>query len=876
MTSFEIRKAFFDFFSSNQHDIVPSAPMVIKNDPTLMFTNAGMNQFKDFFLGTSKPDYPRKANSQKCLRVSGKHNDLEEVGHDTYHHTMFEMLGNWSFGDYFKKKAIDLAWEFLTEKMGIEKDRIYATIFEGDEKDRTEKDMEAFEFWQAHLPSERILLGSKKDNFWEMGDIGPCGPCSEIHVDIRNEEERKKTEGAELVNKDHPQVIEIWNLVFIQYNRKANGSLENLPEKHVDTGMGFERLSMVVQGKESNYDTDIFQRLIQKISKLTGLKYGENAKTDIAMRVIADHLRAISFSIAEGQLPSNNKAGYVIRRILRRAVRYAYTFLNQEQPLIYKLVPELVALMGQHYPELNNQQSIIEKVIKEEEHSFLRTLDKGISLLDSIIEKTRKSKSEKISGKDAFTLYDTYGFPLDLTQLILKENELGVDLDEYNREMQKQKSRSKSDAAKDTGDWTEVHPGNATVFTGYEKLSEEIRILKFRRFTQKDKEYYQLIFNTTPFYAESGGQVGDKGYIDDGRKKIAIIQTLKENNQIVHIAKELPEDPSQNFHAVVNAGERIDTVNNHSATHLLHHALRDILGDHVEQKGSLVHPDYLRFDFSHFQKVSDKEIRKIELQVNERIRQNLEREEWREVPFDEAVKMGAMALFGEKYGEKVRVIRFGSSTELCGGTHVESTGQIGFFKITRESAIAAGIRRIEAVTGRKAQEYIFNMTDQFVRIRELFPTSKDLSESVVKLNKENQKLKKDLESLMAEKKGSLKKELAEKIREIGDINYIAEIIPADSAQALRDISFQLKAEINNLFMVLGARINDKANLSIVISEELVKEKDLNASSIIREIAREVQGGGGGQAFFATAGGKNPDGIPKALAKAEDILRNLPG
>ncbi len=871
MTSIEIRKAFLSFFLDKDHKIVPSAPMVIKNDPSLMFTNAGMNQFKEFFLGNSKPSESRMANSQKCLRVSGKHNDLEEVGHDTYHHTMFEMLGNWSFGDYFKKEAIDMAWEFLTQRMNIDKNRLYVTVFEGDKTDGTLKDDEAQRYWEAHLPEERILEGSKKDNFWEMGDTGPCGPCSEIHVDIREEEERKKTDGAHLVNTDHPQVIEIWNLVFIQFNRKADGKLENLPEKHIDTGMGFERLSMVVQGKKSNYDTDIFQRIIDQISDITGIKYGDDEKKDIAMRVIADHLRAISFSIAEGQLPSNNKAGYVIRRILRRAVRYAYTFLDQDHPIIYRLVSELVSLMGDHYPELKKQQTIIEKVITEEEQAFLRTLDKGINLLDSLMENARKRQDKKISGKDAFILYDTYGFPLDLTQLILKENGLDLDLEEYKNEMQKQKTRSKSDAVKDTGDWTELSPGKTTVFTGYDKLSEKVKIIRYRKIRQKDKDYYQLVFDRTPFYAEGGGQVGDKGYLEEGTKKIAILQTLRENNQIIHTTRELPDNPGNEFHAVVNAGTRIDTVNNHSATHLLHFALRDILGDHIEQKGSLVNPDYLRFDFSHFQKLRNDEIRKIEEQVNERIRQNLPREEWRDMPYKKAVEMGAMALFGEKYGDTVRVIRFGSSVELCGGVHVNSTGQIGFFKILKESAIAAGIRRIEAITGRKAQEHILTISDELDNIKKLFPTSKNLSDSVFKLNEENQELRRELESFQAEKKGALKNELSTKSEKIADVNFIAEIIPADTAQALRDISFQLKGETDRLFMVLGAEIKDKANLALVISEELVKEKNLNASKIIREIAREIQGGGGGQPFFATAGGKNPGGLQAAMDKAREIL-----
>lgn len=873
MTSFEIRKAFFDFFMMKEHTIVPSAPMVIKNDPTLMFTNAGMNQFKDYFLGNSVPSDPRIANSQKCLRVSGKHNDLEVVGHDTYHHTMFEMLGNWSFGDYFKKEAIDMAWEFLTEKMGISKERFYVTVFRGDKNDGTEKDLESYEFWKKHLPEKRILEGTKKDNFWEMGDNGPCGPCSEIHVDIRNEDERKLMDGAKLVNRDQPLVIEIWNLVFIQYNRKADGKLEALPSKHVDTGMGFERLCMVVQGKTSNYDTDIFQRIIVNLSEITGIKYGEDPNADVAMRVIADHLRAISFSIAEGQLPSNNKAGYVIRRILRRAVRYAYTFLGQDKPLIYRLVPELVNLMGDYFPELKNQKSIVERVIAEEEQAFLRTLDNGIGLLDSLIEQAKKKNSAVIEGKDVFALYDTYGFPLDLTRLILKENNMDVNLDQYNREMEKQKTRSKEDAVKDTGDWSEVNDGGPTKFTGYEKMEDNIKILRYRRIIQKDKPLYQLVFDKTPFYAESGGQKGDTGYIDDGKNKITIIDTLKENNLIIHLTKELPEDPSVILRAVVNGGKRTDTVNNHTATHLLHHALRELLGEHVEQKGSLVHPDYLRFDFSHFQKVNKDEIRKIEEIVNREIRKNIPRDEQREMSFNDALDMGAMALFGEKYGDKVRVIRFGDSVELCGGIHVEYTGQIGFFKILKESAIASGIRRIEAVTGKKAEEYILDIADQMESLREILPPGKDLVDSAGKIQSENSKLKKELETLQAEKKGSLQKDLKTKTREINKINFIGEIIQADAPQVMKDLSFQLKAEIPDLFLILGSEIKGKANLSLMISENLVAEKKLNASEIIRIVAREIQGGGGGQPFFATAGGKNAAGLKSAILKAEELVKD---
>lgn len=839
-----------------------------------MFTNAGMNQFKDIFLGNLDPQNTRVTNSQKCLRVSGKHNDLEEVGHDTYHHTMFEMLGNWSFGDYFKEEAIDFAWEFLTEVLKIDKNSLYATVFKGDLIDKTEKDNESFSLWKKYLPESRILEGSKKDNFWEMGESGPCGPCSEIHVDIRSEAEKAKISGAELVNKDHPHVIEIWNLVFIQYNRLANGNLINLPAKHVDTGMGFERLCMVVQNKQSNYDTDLFQRLILKISDISGIEYGHSEESDVAMRVISDHLRAICFSIADGQLPSNAKAGYVIRRILRRAVRYAYTFLNQQEPLIYKLVDELVNILGINFPELKDQKHIIEKVIFEEEQSFLRTLDKGITLLERIVAELKENNKTEVSGKIAFELYDTYGFPLDLTELILREKKFSLNVTEYEVEMNKQKSRSRQDAEKETSDWIVVREGGQTLFTGYENLEEKIHILRYRKLSLKDKIFYQLVFDKTPFYAESGGQVGDSGFIDDGIKKISILDTLKENNLIIHQSKEIPEDPKAEFHAVVNQSRRINIINNHSATHLMHHALREVLGLHVEQKGSLVNPDYLRFDFSHFQKLSREEIRKVELLVNNEIRKNLKREEWKEVTMEEAKKKGAMALFGEKYGDKVRLIKFGESLELCGGTHVEATGHIGFFKIIKESAIAAGVRRIEAITGEKAQEYIFGISDQIENLSELFPGSKNLSESVKSLNSDFQNLNKEFEAVMNQKKASQAKRIREKITELNGINFIAEIVAVSNANDLRDLSFQIKNDVENLVLILGAQVDTKANISVMISDNLVASKALDASKLIREIAKEIQGGGGGQPFFATAGGKNPEGLNSALEKGKEIISKL--
>ncbi len=871
MESKKIRKAFLDFFRDKSHAIVPSAPMVVKDDPTLMFINAGMNQFKDIFLGNQKPQNKRVADTQKCMRVSGKHNDLEEVGHDTYHHTMFEMLGNWSFGDYFKKEAIAFAWEFLVDKLGISADRLYATIFEGDETDGIEKDTEALKHWKRHLPEERILTGDKKDNFWEMGDTGPCGPCSEIHIDMRSDEDRKKKDGSKLVNKDHPEVIEIWNLVFIQFNRKADGSLQMLPQKHVDTGMGFERLCMVMQNKMSSYETDIFQKIIAEISNISGKKYGDNDKTDIAMRVIADHLRAISFSVADGQLPSNNKAGYVIRRILRRAVRYGYTYLEQKEPVIYRLVPTLIEVMGEAFPELQDQQELIEKVIKEEEQAFLKTLDVGIKMLDQVIERTLKENLKVVDGKTAFELYDTYGFPLDLTELILKEHDLVVNRKEFNQELEKQKSRSRSATKIETGDWIKLHEDNDEEFIGYDYLETDVKITQYRKIKSKGKELYQLIFNFTPFYAESGGQVGDTGYIVGNGEKINIIDTKKENNVSVHYATKLPSDPSASFRAVVDSAKRRNAANNHTATHLLHHALREILGEHVEQKGSLVHPDYLRFDYSHFQKPTKEELEKIEKIVNYLIRRNHSREEKREVPVKEAKAMGATALFGEKYSDLVRVIKFGDTVELCGGTHVEATGQIGFFKITAETAISAGIRRIEAVTADKAEQYIRANLNRLEEISNLLNNPSDPKKNVEKLIQENAKLNKDIEHLQKDQVKNVKADLLNKTEKINGINFISDVIEIESAGAMKDMAFQLKNEVDNLILFLGASIKGKANLSLMISENLVKDKNLNAGEIISEAAKEIQGGGGGQPFFATAGGKKPEKLQAALDKGKKLI-----
>jgi len=872
MNSKEIRKAFIDFFAGKGHQIVSSAPMVVKNDPTLMFTNAGMNQFKDIFLGNQPAKYLRIADTQKCLRVSGKHNDLEEVGHDTYHHTMFEMLGNWSFGDYFKEDAINWAWELLHDELKIPADRMYASVFEGSADDKLERDDEAFNLWRKFLPANQIINGSKKDNFWEMGDSGPCGPCSEIHVDLRDDAERAKIPGSELVNKDNPLVIEIWNLVFIQFNRKADGKLEELPDKHVDTGMGFERLCMVLQGKKSNYDTDVFQNTILKIAELSNKKYGDDQKADIAMRVIADHLRAISFSIADGQLPSNNKAGYVIRRILRRAVRYGYTFLDFREPFIWKLVEVLKENMGDAFPELVSQQGLIENVIREEEESFLRTLETGIRLLDELVAKAKTVGKTEISGDNAFTLYDTFGFPFDLTSLILREKGLTVDEAGFNAEMEKQKERSRNAAAQETDDWVELKKIEQVEFVGYDHLEAEVHISRYRKVTQKNKEFYHLVFDKTPFYGESGGQVGDSGYIESDGQKTLILDTQKENNLTVHIAQKLPANPAVAFKAVVEGKKRTLTMNNHSATHLLDQALREVLGTHVEQKGSLVNSEYLRFDFAHFQKVTKDELEKIQTRVNELVRKNISLEENRAVAFDEAKKLGAIALFGEKYGDFVRVIKFGESVELCGGTHVPSTGQIGSFIITSESAISAGVRRIEAITADRAEEFVKKHMDELSEVKAVLNNTQNLKKSVEDLVAQNSRLQKQIEEFERKAASGIKDELKKKVQSINGVNVIAEVIQLDSAQAVKDLAFQLKGEIDNLFLVLGSAIGGKPSISVMIAENLVVEKGLNAGVVVREAAKEMQGGGGGQAFYATAGGKDLSGLAAAVEKAKSFVK----
>jgi len=878
MKSSEIRQKFFDFFESKGHLIVPSAPMVIKNDPTLMFTNAGMNQFKEYFLGNAKAQMQRIANSQKCLRVSGKHNDLEEVGLDTYHHTMFEMLGNWSFGDaarpeggYFKKEAIEWAWELLTEVYKIDKERLYATYFGGDASDNLEPDEEALTFWKKLLPLSRILPGNKKDNFWEMGDTGPCGPCSEIHIDLRNNEERKKIPGEKLVNNGHPEVIEIWNLVFIQFNRQVNGRLVLLPDKHVDTGMGFERLCMSLQNVKSNYDTDVFQPIIQKIAKISSVKYGISAQTDIAMRVIADHVRAISFSIADGQLPSNNKAGYVIRRILRRAVRYGYTFLNLREPFIYKLVDVLAENMGNVFNELITQKQLIEKVIKEEESSFLRTLEIGIKLINQVIEKAKTENKTLIDGETAFELYDTYGFPYDLTELIARENNMGVDADIFNSELNKQKERSRQAGNIETADWIVLSDETNTVFTGYESLEEVITITRYRKVKAKDKDQYQLVFNKTPFYAESGGQVGDKGLLFDGERKIEIINTLKENNLWLHISTEIPQDLERKFRVLVYPDRR-KTMKNHTATHLLHQALRNILGSHVEQKGSLVEPERLRFDFSHFQKLSVQEIRQIEKFVIERIIENHPLQENKNATMEEALAQGAIALFGEKYGKTVRTVQFGNSIELCGGTHVSATGEIGLFKIITESAVAAGIRRIEAVTGIKAFELVQEQDAMLTELSEILSSSKQgLLKTATNLVNQNKLLQKEVEASKAEKIVSLRKTLIEKSEQHGEYKLICTQLAMESADMVKDLMFEINRHADNIITLIGTVFHDKVNLWLMFSQNLVDEKKLNAVDIIRIIGKEIQGGGGGQAFFATAGGKNPAGLTAALKMGREII-----
>ena len=868
MTSNEIREKFLEFFRSKGHTIVPSAPMVVKNDPTLMFTNAGMNQFKDWFLGNSEVKYKRVADSQKCLRVSGKHNDLEEVGHDTYHHTMFEMLGNWSFGDYFKTEAIDWAWELLTDVYKLDPERLYATVFEGYEADGVAMDQEAKEAWLKHLPAERIILGNKKDNFWEMGETGPCGPCSEIHIDLRSDEERAQVPGVELVNKSHHLVIEIWNLVFMQYNRKANGSLEPLPQKHVDTGMGLERLCMALQGKKSNYDTDVFQNMISEISRISGVEYKAEGETGVAMRVIADHIRAISFSIADGQLPSNVKAGYVIRRILRRAVRYSYTFLKMDEPLMCRLVPALVAQMGDAFPELKAQQTIVEKVIKEEEEAFLRTLDKGIKLIDGIIKDNAQSKM--ISGKDAFVLYDTFGFPIDLTELIAKENGYTVDLKGFETELQQQKERSRNATAVEEGDWVEVNPYVATEFTGYDSVVEEgVKLLKYRKVKSKNKESVQLVFDRSPFYAESGGQVGDTGWIEyESGEKIEITNTIKENGLPVHIAVTAPSVPEATFTARIDAERREAVTNNHTATHLLHKALRETLGTHIEQKGSSVTSTGFRFDFSHFEKVDPATLRAVEKLVNKYIRENRARNEFRNMPIDEAKAKGAMALFGEKYGDTVRVIQYGDSIELCGGTHVGATGQIGFFKIISEGAVAAGIRRIEATTGVQAEEMLYTVEDLLGQIKSYFNNTPNIAASIKKLIADNDALKKDVEAFMKERAVSLKDALIKNAQEINGYHVLG-MKGSFGAELVKNIAFLAKQECTNTVMVAATESEGKPTLTLMYTDDLVA-KGANAGKDIREAAKFIMGGGGGQPGLATAGGKNCDGLDEAYNKLIEL------
>ena len=850
--------------------IVPSAPMVIKDDPTLMFTNAGMNQFKDIILGNVAPKNRRVADSQKCLRVSGKHNDLEEVGHDTYHHTMFEMLGNWSFGDYFKENAIAYAWEFLTDVMKLDKDRLYATVFEGNQDEGLAQDAEARKIWMHYLPEDRILFGNKKDNFWEMGDMGPCGPCSEIHIDLRPDVERVLKPGRELVNKDHPLVIEIWNLVFMQYNRKADGSLENLPNHHVDTGMGFERLCMAVQGKTSNYDTDVFSPIIDEIARLSGIKYGEKEEADVAMRVVADHLRTIAFSITDGQLPSNVKAGYVIRRILRRAVRYAYTYLNQKDAFIYRLMPVLITVMGEHYPELKSQQVLIEKVIREEENAFLRTLDKGIHLLDRIIATTKEENFVTVPGNVAFELYDTYGFPLDLTELILREQGLVVNRREFQAEMAAQKARSRSAASVDTDDWIELINDDVQEFVGYDYTEVEVKITRYRKVVTKNKLFYHLVFNITPFYAEGGGQIGDSGLLIGKHEEIRILDTKKENGLTIHIVEKLPEDVLQTFVAKVDKDKRMLTANNHTATHLLDYALRKVLGTHVEQKGSYVSDEYLRFDFSHFQKMTDEELTEVASIVNRLIRRNLPLEEFRSIPIANAREMGALAVFGEKYGDLVRVIKYGDSIELCGGTHVAATGQIGFFKILSESSVSAGVRRIEAITADKAEEYINNTYKNLHEIEKLLKSNKNLMESVRALVEENEGLKKETEKFAKESLRLFKERLKMGMRMCRDIKVIVAQVMVPPAQ-MKDVAFQLRGEYDKFILIAGGVAAGKPHLTIMFSNNLVDEFGLNAGQIVREAAQEIKGGGGGQPFFATAGGSDPEGIEKAIKKAEKLV-----
>ena len=870
MESNKIREAFLKFFESKGHVVVPSAPMVVKNDPTLMFTNAGMNQFKDMFLGNAPIKAPRVCDSQKCLRVSGKHNDLEEVGHDTYHHTMFEMLGNWSFGDYFKKEAIEWAWELLTEVYKLPKERMYATVFEGSEEDGVPFDQEAYDFWLRFLPADHIIRGNKKDNFWEMGDTGPCGPCSEIHFDLRDEAEIALIPGREMVNKDHPQVIEIWNNVFMQFNRKANGSLEPLPKNHVDTGMGFERLCMILQGKKSNYDTDVFQPTIKRLADMCGKQYGVDEKCDVAMRVIADHLRAIAFSIADGQLPSNVKAGYVIRRILRRAVRYGYTYLGFNEPFICWLVAGLVEQMGDQFPELRAQQTLIEKVISEEENSFLRTLATGINLLDDVIRRAKAEGKSQISGRDAFLLYDTYGFPIDLTDLIAHEQGVEVDLPAFEKELQAQKERSRNAAAVATDDWVEVMAIDQSTFTGYDTLVDEVRIARYRRVTTKGKSYYQIVFDHTPFYGNSGGQVGDVGTIEADGERVAITDTQKENGLTIHITDTLPSNVEATFRAEVNAEKRQASANNHTATHLLHAALRKVLGTHVEQKGSMVSPMGLRFDFSHFQKVTNEQLREVEQLVNAAIRANSPLDERRECPIDEAREAGAMMLFGEKYGDKVRMVRFGESVELCGGTHTSATGNIGMFKIMTESAISAGVRRIEAVTGVGAEKVLYAAEDTIRQIEEFFHNSK-IVPAIQRLIESNDALNHEVEQMRREQISAMAEKLAKACPETNGMQLIARTFDRPT-EFVKDLAYNLRASMPRLVLVAGSVAGGKATLTIMLGDEIVAA-GVNASQVVRTAAKEINGGGGGQPFFATAGGKNPEGMQKAIDVAVELIKN---
>lgn len=866
MTANEVRESFKKYFEGKGHRVVPSAPMVIKDDPTLMFTNAGMNQWKDIILGTKSPGQDvRRVDSQKCLRVSGKHNDLEEVGHDTYHHTMFEMLGNWSFGDYFKEGAIDMAWEYLVDVLGLNPEDLYVTVFEGSPEEGLSRDDEAAKYWAKHVPEDHIINGNKHDNFWEMGDTGPCGPCSEIHVDSRTPEEKAKVPGREMVNKDNPQVIEIWNIVFMQYNRKADGSLEPLPMHVIDTGMGFERLVRMLQDKHSNYDTDIFQPIIKEIERLSGLKYGEKEDVDVAMRVCADHLRAVAFSIADGQLPSNAKAGYVIRRILRRAIRYAYTFLGQKDAFIYKLVPVLVKEMGDAYPELPAQQELIARVMKEEEESFLRTLAKGISMLNASMEQLKAEGKTQLDGSSAFKLFDTYGFPLDLTELICRENGLTLDEEGFAHEMEQQKARARNAAAVENSDWVTLREGEQQ-FVGYDYTEYECHILRYRKVTQKKNTYYELVLDHTPFYGEMGGQVGDTGVLVSEEETIEVIDTKRENEQSVHIVKQLPKNLEADFMACVDIDRRNGSAANHTATHLLDYALKQVLGDHVEQKGSFVSADVLRFDFSHFQKVTPEELRQVERIVNDMIRQDLPLDEHRDTPIEQAKELGAIALFGEKYGDKVRVVRFGPSCEFCGGIHAHSTGKVGFFKITSESSVAAGIRRVEALTGKACEESLYMLEDTLGAVKALFNNAKDLEGVVRKYIEEHDSMKKEIESFHAQAVERMKEKLLKEVRTVNGVSLVRAVLPLEPASA-KDLAFKLREAIpDNLLAVIGSVAHEKPSLTLMISDNLVKEHGLNAGQMVREAAKLMQGGGGGQPHYAQAGGKNPDGLNAAVDK----------